>query len=164
MTTTELNDIFTSRVMIFDGAMGTELYRRHIFTNRCYDELCLSDPKLVAEVYADYLRAGADVLTTNSYGANRLALKKFALGEQCQRINERSATLAREVIAAVAPDRQILLAGSVGPLDVKLLNEQDWEPLLAILLEGRPSCARGDYLVWTLQTGNCRAACHAAGR
>lgn len=143
MTTTELNDIFTSRVMIFDGAMGTELYRRHIFTNRCYDELCLSDPKLVAEVYADYLRAGADVLTTNSYGANRLALKKFALGEQCQRINERSATLAREVIAAVAPDRQILLAGSVGPLDVKLLNEQDWEPLLAILLEQVQSLLRG---------------------
>jgi len=150
MTNTELNDIFTRRVVIFDGAMGTELYRRHIFTNRCYDELCLSDPKLVAEVHADYLRAGADVLTTNSYGANRLALKKFALSEQCRRINERSAVLAREVITAVAPGRQVLLAGSVGPLDVKLQREPDWEPLLAMLLEQVQSLLLGgvDFLLF----------------
>ncbi len=135
MTSNELTEIFLSRVLIFDGAMGTELYRRHIFTNRSYDELCLSDSKLVAEIYSDYLQAGADVLTTNSYGANRLALKKFALAEQSQRINQRSASLAREVIAANACDRQILLAGSVGPLDAKLPAEQIWEPFVEVLLE-----------------------------
>ncbi len=150
MTNTELNEFFARRVVIFDGAMGTELYRRHVFTNRCYDELCLSDPKLVAEIHTEYLRAGAEVLTTNSYGANRLALKKFAFSEQCVRINERSATLAREVIAAVAPNRPVLLAGSLGPLDVRLPLESDWEALLEVLREQAQALLAGgvDFLLF----------------
>lgn len=68
MNNAELTELFSQELLIFDGAMGTELYRRHIFTNRCYDELCLSDPQLVMEIHQDYLRAGADVLTSNSYG------------------------------------------------------------------------------------------------
>ena len=65
MNKNELTELFNRELLIFDGAMGTELYRRHVFTNRCYDELCLSDPNLVMEIHQDYLRAGADVLTSN---------------------------------------------------------------------------------------------------
>ena len=65
--------------------MGTEIYRHHVFTNRCFDELCLSDPKLIRQIHADYCDAGADVLTTNTFGANRVALGKFGLAEQLAR-------------------------------------------------------------------------------
>ena len=60
-------------VLVFDGAMGTEIYRQHVFTNRCFDELCLTDPKLIRQIHADYCDAGADVLTTDSFGADRAA-------------------------------------------------------------------------------------------
>ncbi len=69
-------------VLVFDGAMGTEIYRHHVFTNRCFDELCLSDPKLIRQIHTDYRDAGADVLTTNTFGANRPSLSKFALAER----------------------------------------------------------------------------------
>ena len=72
-------------VLVFDGAMGTEIYRHHVFTNRSFDELCLSDPKLIRQIHAEYRDAGADVLTTNTFGANRVALAKFALAEKLPR-------------------------------------------------------------------------------
>ncbi len=103
-------------VLVFDGAMGTELYRRHIFTNRCFDELCLSDPKLIRQIHADYRDAGADVLTTNTFGANRAALAKFALAEKLGDIVRAGARLAREV--ADAADRAMFVAGSVGPVQL----------------------------------------------
>ena len=59
------------RVLVFDGAMGTEIYRHHVFTNRSFDELCLSDSKLIETIHRDYCDAGADVLTTNTFGAQR---------------------------------------------------------------------------------------------
>jgi len=101
-------------VLVFDGAMGTELYRRHVFTNRSYDELCLSDPKLIRQIHVDYCRAGADVLTTNTFGANRAALAKFALAERLHEIVRAGARLARE--AADAADHRVFVAGSIGPL------------------------------------------------
>ncbi len=103
-------------VLVFDGAMGTELYRRHIFTNRCFDELCLSDPKLIRQIHADYRDAGADVLTTNTFGANRAALAKFALAEKLGDIVRAGARLAREVADAV--DRPMFVAGSIGPVQL----------------------------------------------
>ena len=72
-------------VIVFDGAMGTEIYRHHVFTNRSFDELCLSDPELIRRIHADYCDAGADVLTTNTFGANRVGLAKFGLAEQASR-------------------------------------------------------------------------------
>ena len=65
--------------------MGTEIYRHHVFTNRSFDELCLSDPKLIRHIHADYCDAGADVLTTNTFGANRVALAKYGLAEKRRR-------------------------------------------------------------------------------
>jgi len=116
MTADDLVRFFTNQLVIFDGATGTELYRRHVFTNRCYDELCLSEPKLVSDIYRDYLRAGADVLTTNSFGAQRLALKKFGLADKCSAINEAAARLARQAVEGQHRVGTALVAGSLGPI------------------------------------------------
>ncbi len=101
-------------VLVFDGAMGTELYRRHVFTNRSFDEICLSDPQLIRQIHADYCDAGADALTTNTFGANRASLAKFGLAEKLEEIVRTGARLARE--AASAADRPVYVAGSIGPL------------------------------------------------
>ncbi len=69
-------------VLVFDGAMGTEIYRHHVFTNRSFDELCLADPQLIEEIHRQYCEAGADVLTTNTFGANRVALAKLRPGRE----------------------------------------------------------------------------------
>ena len=98
-------------MLVFDGAMGTEIYRHHVFTNRSFDELCLSDPKLIRQIHADYRDAGADVLTTNTFGANRVALAKFGLAEKLPEIVRAGARLAREVADAAEP------AGVRGRLD-----------------------------------------------
>ncbi len=109
----DIPTLFQTSTVIFDGAMGTELYRRNIFTNRCYDELCLSQPELIRQIHQDYADAGADVLTTNSFGANQVSLGHFGLAEQTADINRRAAKLAREV--ADQSERAILVAGSIGP-------------------------------------------------
>jgi homocysteine S-methyltransferase len=101
-------------VLVFDGAMGTEIYRRHVFVNRSFDELCLSDPNLIRRIHTEYCDAGADVLTTNTFGANRVALAKFALAEKLPEILHAGARLAREV--ADAAGRPMFVAGSIGPL------------------------------------------------
>jgi methionine synthase I (cobalamin-dependent)/5,10-methylenetetrahydrofolate reductase len=116
MTSDELLRFFAKQIVIFDGATGTELYHRHVFTNRCYDELCLSEPELVSEIHHDYLRAGADVLSTNSFGAQRLALQKFGLADKCTAINEAAARLARQAIIEQQCEGTALVAGSLGPI------------------------------------------------
>ena len=72
-------------VLVFDGAMGTEIYRHHVFTNRSFDELCLSDPKLIQEIHRQYCDAGADVLTTNTFGANRAGAGQVRPGREDRR-------------------------------------------------------------------------------
>lgn len=111
---TSFLDALARNVLVFDGAMGTEIYRHHIFTNRCFDELCLSDPKLIRQIHTDYRDAGADVLTSNTFGANRASLGKFGLAEKLSEILRAGARLARET--ADAADRPIYVAGSIGPM------------------------------------------------
>ncbi|WP_347243784.1 bifunctional homocysteine S-methyltransferase/methylenetetrahydrofolate reductase [Thermogutta sp.] len=125
-------------VVVFDGAMGTEIYRHHVFTNRCFDELNLSDPKLIRKIHQSYCEAGAEVLTTNTFGANRETLAKYGLAEQVRAINRAGAQIAREV--ADAADRPVYVAGSIGPLPTLPQNEEAlwqmiWEQVDA-LLEG----------------------------
>ena len=108
-------------VLVFDGAMGTEIYRHHVFTNRSFDELCLTEPKLIRRIHTEYRDAGADVLTTNTYGANGVTLAKFAIAEKLEEILVAGARLAREV--ADAADRPILVAGSIGPLPAQRQHE-----------------------------------------
>ena len=70
----DFREALKTRVLLADGAMGTELYRRGVFINRCYDELSLSRPDLVRSIHAEYIAAGADIVTTNTYGATRIRL------------------------------------------------------------------------------------------
>jgi len=103
------------RVILFDGAMGTEIYRRGVFINRSYDEVSLTQPDIVREIHGAYLRAGADVLTTNTFGANRLRLQPYGLDEKVQAINRSAVKIAREV----AGDK-VWVAGSIGPAGMRL--------------------------------------------
>jgi homocysteine S-methyltransferase len=107
--------IADGRPHLFDGATGTMLYARGVYINRSYDELNLTQPDLVSELHRAYLRAGAEVLETNSYGANRLKLTRHGLEEQTRAINSRAAELAR----GVARDRACV-AGAMGPLGVRI--------------------------------------------
>lgn len=108
-------DALRERPLVCDGAMGTMLYSRGIFLNRCFDELNLTHPGLVADVHADYVQAGADVLETNTFGANRMKLASFGLGDQVAALNRAGAALARQA----AGDRAYV-AGAIGPLGVRI--------------------------------------------
>ncbi|MDP2480649.1 MAG: bifunctional homocysteine S-methyltransferase/methylenetetrahydrofolate reductase [Candidatus Palauibacterales bacterium] len=103
------------RILLFDGAMGTEIYRRGVFINRSYDDLCRTDPGMIREIHRSYREAGADVLETNSFGANRFQLQSYGLEDQVPEINEAAAALARAVAGS-----ELLVAGSMGPLGVRL--------------------------------------------
>jgi homocysteine S-methyltransferase len=104
-----------AEVVMFDGAMGTMLYAKGVFINQCYDELVLRSPDLVREVHAAYVKAGAEVVETNTFGANRAKLTQYGLDGQVSLINRRAAEVARE-----ATGEQRLVAGAVGPLGIRL--------------------------------------------
>lgn len=108
------------RPLLMDGAMGTELYNKGMFINRCFEEANLSSPALVKEIHLAYVRAGAQVISTNSWGAGRHKLAGHNLEDQVTAINRKAAELARE---AAGPD--VYVAGSVGPLGVRL---EPWGP------------------------------------
>ena len=103
------------QVIVFDGAMGTQLYNKGVFINQCYDELNLRAPDLVRDVHKAYKKAGAEVLETNTFGANRIKLAQYGLESQVGEINRAAATIAREVA-----EDDLLVAGAVGPLGVRL--------------------------------------------
>ncbi len=98
------------RPLIFDGAMGTMIYSQGVFINTCYEHLCITNPKLIAGIHQAYVDGGADVIETNSYGANRIKLQAHGLADQLEEINRAAVRLARE-----AAGDNALVAGSVGP-------------------------------------------------
>ena len=103
------------RVLVCDGAMGTALYARGVFINRSFDSLNLSEPERVLSVHHAYVQAGADVLETNTFGANRIKLRAFGLAERLHEINEAGARLAREAAQGSA-----YVAGAIGPLGLRI--------------------------------------------
>jgi methionine synthase / methylenetetrahydrofolate reductase(NADPH) len=103
------------RVLVCDGAMGTMLYAKGVFLNRSFDELNLTQPDLVAEVHQQYCRAGADVVETNTFGANRIKLGSFALAERVHAIALQGARIARH-----AARDQAFVAGAMGPLGIRI--------------------------------------------
>src|SRR5450631_1324388 len=103
------------RVIVADGAMGTMLYDKGIFINRCYDELNLSAPDMVRQIHLDYVKAGAEVLETNTFGGNRMRLAAFGLGEKLKAINQAGVRLARE-----AGRDNVFVAGAMGPLGANI--------------------------------------------
>jgi homocysteine S-methyltransferase len=97
--------------VVVDGAMGTMLYARGVFVNRCFDELNLSNPGLVRSIHQEYVAAGAEIVETNTFGAHRFKLGPHGLAPHVQKINREGARLARE-----AAEGQGLVAGSIGPI------------------------------------------------
>ncbi|MBV9405380.1 MAG: bifunctional homocysteine S-methyltransferase/methylenetetrahydrofolate reductase [Acidobacteriaceae bacterium] len=104
-----------SKIIVADGAMGTMLYAKGIFINRCFDELNLSSPHLVKEIHQEYVRAGAEVLETNTFGSNRVRLGAFGIAEKLRAINEAGVRLARE-----AAGERAFVAGAMGPLGTQI--------------------------------------------
>jgi methionine synthase / methylenetetrahydrofolate reductase(NADPH) len=105
-----------SAPILCDGAMGTLLYAKGIFINRSYDELNLSQPDMVRSVHQDYLHSGAEIIETNTFGANSFRLGRHSLGEKVRDINLAGARLAREA----AKSFDVWVAGSVGPLGIRI--------------------------------------------
>lgn len=114
--------LFSGRAVLCDGAMGTMLYSRGVFINRCYDELNVSQPDLVRTVHMEYLQAGAEVIETNTFGANAVRLQRFGLEERVAEINAAGIRLARESVRQIAEKQSVeaYVAGAIGPLGVRL--------------------------------------------
>jgi len=111
-----LRDLIADRgVHVVDGAMGTVLYTQGVFVNVCYDELNLTKPEVVREVHAGYVGAGAEILETNTFGANPVHLSAYGLAEQTEAINRRAAELAR-----AAANQRATVVGTIGPLGLRV--------------------------------------------
>jgi methionine synthase / methylenetetrahydrofolate reductase(NADPH) len=108
-------DALGERVLVCDGAMGTMLYARGVFINRSFDALNLAQPDLVGEVHREYLRAGADVIESNTFGANRVKLAAFGLSDRLHEINVTGAQIARG-----AARERAWVAGAIGPLGIRI--------------------------------------------
>jgi len=104
-------DEIQERVIVADGAMGTMFYAKGVYVNRCYDELNLSSPEMVGEIHREYLQAGAELIETNTFGANPIKLGPHGLAEKTMQINQRGAEIARDIAGERA-----WVAGSIGPL------------------------------------------------
>ncbi len=106
------------RVLVCDGAMGTMLYARGVFINKSFDALNLTQPDLVRAVHQEYIRAGADIVETNTFGANRIKLGSFGLADSLHTINAEGAQIARA--AAEASGGSAYVAGAIGPLGIRI--------------------------------------------
>src|SRR3989454_2935133 len=102
-------------IHVFDGAMGTMLYSKGIYINRSYDELNLVAADLVRDVHSEYVRAGAEIIETNTFGANVNKLQPYGLEGSLREINIKAASIARE-----AAGQRVLVAGAVGPLGLRI--------------------------------------------
>jgi len=141
-TVQDFRTSISHHVMLFDGAMGTEIYRRGVFINRAFEELNLAQPDLIRSIHEDYRKAGAQVLTTNTYGANRRRMKEFGLDESFAEINRQGVLLARQV-----SDGRCWVGASIGPMGRTMGPVGRLEPgqafaafkeQVAALLEGGP--------------------------
>jgi homocysteine S-methyltransferase len=105
----------SDNIYVFDGAVGTRLYDKGIYINRSYDELNLVSPDLVREVHQEYVKAGADIIETNSFSATRHKLQPYGLEGKLREINIAAARIARE-----AAGENVFVAGAVGPLGLRI--------------------------------------------
>src|ERR1700681_2593210 len=103
------------RVLVCDGAMGTMLYAKGVIINKSFDALNVAQPELVLVVHQEYVRAGADIIETNTFGANRRKLGSFGLGGSLHEINAAGARLARRAVGD-----QAYVAGAIGPLGIRI--------------------------------------------
>jgi methionine synthase / methylenetetrahydrofolate reductase (NADH) len=158
-----LIDAVRGGVVVVDGAMGTQLYERGVLFSACFEELNVTRPEIIARVHEDYLRAGAQLIETNTFGANALRLEKHGATARVREINLAGARVAREAAAG-----QAYVAGAIGPSGY-FLGEPSAEDLTLVkkaFLEQARALAEGGVdalLVETMrQTAELRAAVEAA--
>ena len=108
-------DAIADRVLLCDGGMGTMLYSKGVYLNTCFDELNLTNPDMVKEIHRGYVKSGADIIETNTFGANRVKLRRHGLDDKVAEINRAGAMIAREEAG-----ESVFVAGSIGPLGVKV--------------------------------------------
>jgi methionine synthase / methylenetetrahydrofolate reductase(NADPH) len=120
--TNRLKTLFGDRPVLCDGAMGTSLYSHGVYINRCYDELNLSQPELVRTIHEEYLQAGAEIIETNTFGANSFRLRRYGLQDKIAEINTAGVHIARAAVAQLEEKQagKAWVAGSIGPLGVRL--------------------------------------------
>jgi methionine synthase I (cobalamin-dependent)/5,10-methylenetetrahydrofolate reductase len=136
--------------VLCDGAMGTLLYAKGIFINRCYDELNLSQPDLIRDVHHDYLQAGAEIIETNTFGANAFRLERHGIVDQVRAINLAGARQARDA----AKSFDVWVGGSVGPLGVRIepLGKTSFEEARAAFREQIAALVEGGVDLIILET------------
>src|SRR5918996_6475908 len=108
----------STETILADGAMGTMLHARGVGFDKCFDELNLTNPSAVAEIHREYIEAGAQLIITNTFGANRFKLSKHGLEDHVLEISRAGVDLAKRVVAASF--KEVLVAGDVGPLGVRI--------------------------------------------
>jgi homocysteine S-methyltransferase len=129
----DFNERLKDSILIADGAMGSMLYES-VGTQRCFDELNSTEPEAVFRVHQAYIEAGAQIIETNTFGANRFKLEPFGLAEEVQRLNGRGVKIARE--ARDSATREVLIAGSMGPLGIGVqARHPEPDEILAIFRE-----------------------------
>jgi len=107
----KIRDILKKRVLLADGGMSMELYSRGFFVNCCYDELNITSPAIIEEIHTQYAKSGAEIITANTFGANRLKLDDYGIADKLEEINRRGVAIARKI----AGDNRYV-AGSIGPV------------------------------------------------
>ena len=158
---TAIDRLFTGGRVLADGAMGTMLYDRGIFINRCFDELNLSQPEVVAGVHEEYLQAGAQIIESNTFGANAFRLERYGLGDRVREINLEGVRIARQCVAQIAEKQasEAFVAGAVGPLGVPLQPQGEvtlqqaraaFAEQIAALAEGGPGVGADLLIVETM--------------
>ncbi len=138
----KLGDKLSGGTVIFDGAMGTEIYRKNFFVNASYEQLCLTSPDTILGIHRSYMEAGAEVLTTNSFNANARRLGRFGLAADMPGINRAAVALAREAAAGKA-----LVAGSIGPVGDPE-SEQDRRSRRELLEEQIACLLEADFIIF----------------
>ena len=116
--TNKFLELLSSQTILADGAMGTMLHGRGIGFDKCFDELNLTNPAAVADIHREYIEAGAQLVITNTFGANRFKLAKHGMENRIVDINRAGVELARRAVSASFKD--VLVAGDVGPLGVRI--------------------------------------------
>ena len=111
-------ELLESSTLLIDGAMGTMLHARGVGFDKCFDELNLTNPAAVAEIHREYIESGAQLIITNTFGANRFKLGKHGLQNDVIEINQKGVELAKRIVSASFKD--VLIAGDVGPLGVRI--------------------------------------------
>ncbi|HEY5256723.1 MAG TPA: bifunctional homocysteine S-methyltransferase/methylenetetrahydrofolate reductase [Acidobacteriaceae bacterium] len=151
-----LSELFQTRSVLCDGAMGTMLYERGVFIHRCYDELNLSQPDLIRTIHEEYLQAGAEIIETNTFGGNRFRLQRHGLQDKVHDVNVAGAKIARQAADQIRDKQatQAYVAGAVGPIGVQIepLGKVSFEEARAAFAEQIRALAEGGVDLLVLET------------